>query len=47
MGMCYIVKNLVKFLKELCLALNEIWDIIMKMTTGRGNVCTLTVVVRY
>ena len=43
-GMCYFVKNVMKFLRELCHALTEIWHLIVNMVTGRGCVCTPAVV---
>ena len=45
-GMCYFVKNVMKFLKELCHALIERWHLIMNMVTGEGYVCTPAVVAR-
>ena len=38
-GMCYFVKNVMKFLRELCLALTELWRIIIAIVTMRGYVC--------
>jgi hypothetical protein len=38
-GMCYFVKNVMKFLRELCLALTELWRIIIAIVTLRGYVC--------
>ena len=43
-GMCYFVKNVMKFLRELCHALTEIWQLIINMVIGRGYVCTPAVV---
>ena len=37
-GMCYFVKNVMKFLRELCLALTEIWQYILIIFTTRRNV---------
>ena len=45
-GMCYFVKNVMKFLKELCHALIERWHLIMNMVTGEGYVCTPVVAIR-
>jgi hypothetical protein len=45
-GMCYFVKNVMKFLRELCHALIELWHLIMNMITGGGYVCTPAVVTR-
>ena len=38
-GMCYFVKNVMKFLRELCLVLIELWRIIIAIVTLRGYVC--------
>lgn len=38
-GMCYFVKNMMKFLRELCLVLNEIWSIFISFVIMRGYVC--------
>lgn len=38
-GMCYFVKNVMKFLRELCLALTEIWRIFIIIVTMRVYVC--------
>lgn len=40
MGMCYFVKNVMKFLKELCLVLTEIWRILIAIVPMRGYVCS-------
>lgn len=40
-GMCYFVKNVMKFLRELCLALTEIWQIFIAIVTMRGYGLTL------
>ena len=37
-GMCYFVKNVMKFLRELCLVLTEIWRIFIIIVTMRGYV---------
>ena len=37
-GMCYFVKNVMKFLRELCLVLNKIWRIFIIIVTMRGYV---------
>ena len=37
-GMCYFVKNVMKFLRELCLALTEIWRIFIIIVAMRGYV---------
>jgi len=46
-GMCYFVKNVMKFLRELCLVLTEIWRILVAIVTMRGYVCTPQLVARY
>ena len=38
-GMCYFVKNVMKFLRELCLALTEIWRFFIIVVAMRGYVC--------
>ncbi len=38
-GICYFVKNVMKFLRELCLALTEIWRFFIIIVTMRGYVC--------
>ena len=38
-GMCYFVKNVMKFLRELCLALTEIWRFFIIIVTMRVYVC--------
>lgn len=35
-GMCYFVKNVMRFLRELCLVLNEIWRIFTSILSLRG-----------
>ena len=40
MGMCYFVKNMKKFLRELYLVLTEIWRILIAIVTMRGYVCS-------
>lgn len=45
-GMCYFVKNVMKFLRELCHALIELLHLIMNIVTGGGYVCTPVVVTR-
>ena len=35
--MCYFVKNVMKFLRELCLVLTEIWRILIAIVTMRGG----------
>ena len=37
--MCYFVKNVMKFLRELCLALTEIWRFFIIIVTVRVYVC--------
>ena len=37
-GMCYFVKNVMKFLRELCLALTEIWRIFIIIVAMRDYV---------
>lgn len=39
-GMCYFVKNVMKFLRELCLVLTELLRIFITIVTGRGSACT-------
>jgi hypothetical protein len=46
-GMCYFVKNVMKFLRELCHILTEIWQLIINMVTEWGYVCTPVLVARY
>lgn len=38
-GSCYFVKNVMKFLRELCLALSEIWLILKNLFTPGTFVC--------
>ena len=38
-GMCYFVKNVMKFLRELCLALTELWRFFINFVTMRGHIC--------
>ena len=38
-GMCYFVKNVMKFLRVLCLVMTEIWRFLINLVTTRGNVC--------
>ena len=38
-GMCYFVKNVMKFLRKLCLDLTEIWRFFVIIVTMRGYVC--------
>ena len=38
-GMCYFVKNVMKFLRELCLVLTEIWRFFIIIVTMRVYVC--------
>ena len=38
-GMCYFVKNVMKFLRELCLALTEIWRFFIIVVAMRGYIC--------
>ena len=42
-GMCYFVKNVMKFLRELCLALTEIWRFFIIIVTMRVYVCYVTI----
>ena len=37
--MCYFVKNVMKFLRELCLAQTEIWRFFIAIATVMGYVC--------
>ena len=46
-GMCYFVKNVMKFLRELCLVLTEIWRIFIDFVTMRGFVCYPQTVAKY
>ena len=46
-GMCYFVKNVMKFLRELCLALTEILRIFIVIVTMRGYVCKPPPVAKY
>ena len=46
-GMCYFVKNVMKFLRELCLALTEIWRIVSVIVTMRGYGCTPQFLAKY
>ena len=39
-GMCYFAKNVMKFLRELCHVLTEIWHLILSIVTMRIFVCT-------
>ena len=38
-GICYFVKNVMKFLRELCLVLTEIWRFFIYFVTMRGHIC--------
>ena len=38
-GMCYFVKNVMKFLRDLCLVLTEIWRFFIIIVTMRAYVC--------
>ena len=46
-GMCYFVKNVMKFLRELCLVLTELWHILMLKVNCGGNVCYPMVLAKY
>ena len=46
-GMCYFVKNVMKFLRELCHALTEIWRLILIFIIMRRYVCTSQRVMLY
>ena len=46
-GMCYFVKNVMKFLRELCHALTEIGRILVAIVTMRVYVCIPRIVARY
>ena len=37
-GMCYFVKNVMKFLRELCLVLTEIWRFFIYFVTMRSHI---------
>ncbi len=37
--MCYFVKNVMKFLRELCLALTEIWRFFIIIVAMRVCIC--------
>ena len=45
-GMCYFVKNVMKFLRELCLVLTEIWRFFIIIVTMRDYVCYPLSVIR-
>ena len=38
-GMCYFVKNVIMFLRELCHVLIEIWHILIPNVNSMSNVC--------
>ena len=40
-GMCYFVKNVMKFMRELCLVLTEIWRFFIIIVTMRVYACYL------
>ena len=46
-GMCYFVKNVMKFLRELCLALTEIWRFLIIIVTMKGCGCTPQFLAKY
>ena len=46
-GMCYFVKNVMKFLRELCHALIEIWHMLLAQVNCGGNVCYPMVLAKY
>ena len=46
-GMCYFVKNVMKFLKELCHALNEIWHTLLQIASLVGIIRNTLVTVKY
>ena len=46
-GMCYFVKNVMKFLRELCHALIEIWHMLLVQVNCGGNVCYPMVLAKY
>ena len=46
-GMCYFVKNVMKFLKELCHALNEIWHTLRLIASLVGIIRNPLVTVKY
>ena len=46
-GMCYFVKNVMKFLRELCHALFEIWHMLLVQVNCGGNVCYPMVLAKY
>ena len=46
-GMCYFVKNVMKFLRELCRALFEIWHMLLVQVNCGGNVCYPMVLAKY
>ena len=37
-GICYFVKNVMKFLRELCLVLTEIWRFVIYFVTMRSHI---------
>ena len=46
-GMCYFVKNVMKFLKELCHALNEIWHTLRLIASLVGIIRNPLVTIKY
>ena len=46
-GMCYFVKNVMKFLRELCHALIVIWHMLLAQVNCGGNVCYPMVLAKY
>ena len=46
-GMCYFVKNVMKFLRELCHVLVEIWHMLMLNANYGDNVCCPMALVKY
>ena len=46
-GMCYFVKNVMKFLKEFCHALNEIWHTLLLIAFLVGIIRNPLVTVKY
>ena len=46
-GMCYFVKNVMKFLKEFCHALNKIWHTLRLIASLVGIIRNLLVTVKY
>ena len=46
-GMCYFVKNVMKFLRELCHVLTEIWQLLASIITMRRSLTSQLFLVKY